>query len=111
MGPQNRSWSLVVVASLAYGCSSLPPQRQPLAEAEEALARGRDKVVRSEYLAASAACLRGVEAIGNGYLDPRVVDDTGQRLVLATTLPPEGAARVRCETLAIRVSLMKAKIQ
>ena len=111
MRPLSQTLSLVLVASLASACSGHPTQRRTLAEAEAALAQGRAEFFKAEYSRASTACLRGLEAIGGNYADLSVVDDTGQHLVMAATLPPENAARVRCDTLATRIALAMARGQ
>ncbi len=65
----------------------------------------------AEYPAAIKACKAGIKAIGNHYGGSNIIDDTGQKLVVAETNEkqnrPDIAASVYCSVLKSRLSVLK----
>ena len=76
---------------------------------ESLLAQGNAEIGKGKYEAAYHSCTQGIVELGNAYLSPKVIDDTGQKLVLAEVSAEEGnykvASAVSCSSLNSRVSL------
>ncbi|WP_237059078.1 hypothetical protein [Microbulbifer sediminum] len=83
-----------------------------IARIESLLAQGNAEIGKGKYEVAYHICTQGIVDLGNAYVSPSAIDDTGQKLVLAEVSAEEGnykvASAVSCSSLNSRVSLHKS---
>ena len=74
------------------------------------LRSGQRSLAKADYAATLAICKTGLAQLGDSYYDPKVVDDSGQKLVLAQIYERDGAlktaATIYCNVLSGRIQIM-----
>ncbi|WP_299599684.1 hypothetical protein [uncultured Microbulbifer sp.] len=82
---------------------------EDMVRVESLLAQGNAEIEKGKYEAAYHSCTQGIAGLGNTYLSQKVIDDTGQKLVLAEVSAKEGnykvASAISCSSLSSRVFL------
>ena len=80
-----------------------------IARVESFLAQGNAAIGKGKYESAYHSCTQGIVELGNTYFSPKIIDDTGQKLILAEMSAEEGnfkvASAASCSSLRSRVSL------
>ena len=75
---------------------------------------GADFILDSRWAAAMTACKEGIVMIGDSYVKSEIIDDTSQKLTISLYHRAqgniEGAAKVYCSTLEVRLSLLRAEL-
>lgn len=87
---------------------------QLLMQEIEALLVAADKAVeKEEWVLANTLLKKGLDTLGSLYVSPKIVDDSGMKLVLASAEEKKGsfqvAATIRRRVLAARLSLLREK--
>ncbi|WP_139304873.1 hypothetical protein [Microbulbifer marinus] len=72
------------------------------------LEQGYAAIGNGKYESAYHSCTQGIVELGYTYFSPKIIDDTGQKLVLAEVSAKEGnykmASALSCRSLNSRVS-------
>lgn len=77
------------------------------------IAEARDALLRADWKSANTAALEALESIGSRHLSASVIDDTGQKLLVAQIEERRGdleaAARIRLRIAESRLTLLESK--
>jgi hypothetical protein len=92
---------------------NMTTQKSQAEQADAALKQAENAVARENWLEANRLLKDGLQAVGDQYVSPNTLDDTGMKLALASAEEKKGnletAAHLRLGVLKVRLSMLRQK--
>ena len=111
--------ALMVVTAALQACSPMPAASSAsslataTADAKRSLAAASSAIENRKFAEANSLLRDALRKLGDGYLSPGTVDDSGMSLVLADSEQQKGrediAANLRRNVLATRLALLEQR--